>query len=150
MYTVFESWLVTEFHHALPDEPSVSLSNLFGTMTTLNSVVAIACGIISEFSIDITGTQTAPFGVSVGCLILAFVAIFQCWVSRLTSCLLRLYAHDDKGENYGSIQPSAERGEGLLEQQEPPVVHFWQRILRGMTISEVLKSLIDADVDIRS
>jgi len=117
MYTVFESWLVTEFHHALPDEPSVSLSNLFGTMTTLNSVVAIACGIISEFSIDITGTQTAPFGVSVGCLILAFVAIFQCW-----------------GENYGSIQPSAERGEGLLEQQEPPVVHFWQRILRDPKI----------------
>lgn len=92
MYSVFESWLVTEFHQALPDEPSTSLSNLFSTMTTLNSVVAISSGIISEFSVDITGTQTAPFGLSVGCLILAFVAICHSWVSLVSPS-----THQDNG-----------------------------------------------------
>ncbi|KAG4424212.1 hypothetical protein IFR04_002616 [Cadophora malorum] len=87
-------------------------------MTTLNSVVAISSGIISEFSVDITGTQTAPFGLSVGCLILAFVAICHSW-----------------GENYGDIQGQKDTGiGGVLEQQVAPPRRFWKDILQGATI----------------
>lgn len=81
MYSVFESWMVTEFNHLFPDAPGSSLSAIFSTMTTLNSVVAILAGIVAEGVADFTGTEKAPFMTAIGCLMLAFVAISNYWVN---------------------------------------------------------------------
>ncbi|PMD29534.1 DUF791-domain-containing protein [Hyaloscypha variabilis F] len=79
MYSVFESWMVTEFNKQFPDEPGSTLSGIFSTMTTLNSVVAILAGVVAEWVTDFTGTEKAPFMTAVACLMLAFAAINSQW-----------------------------------------------------------------------
>lgn len=80
MYSVFESWMVTEFNKQFPDEPGSTLSGIFSIMTTLNSVVAIVAGVVAEWVTDFTGTEKAPFMTAVACLMLAFAAINSHWV----------------------------------------------------------------------
>ena len=80
MYTVFESWMVTEFNKVLPDEPAGTLSSIFSTMTSLNTLVAILMGLLAEGAVNVTKTQLTPFGLSVCCLMLAFVGIMSTWV----------------------------------------------------------------------
>lgn len=78
LFTVFETWLVAEFHRLRIE--GTELSSLLGMMTTLNSIVAIAAGLVSEWLVRATGTRRAPFVASVACLSLAFQAIFRNWV----------------------------------------------------------------------
>lgn len=85
MYTVFESWMVTEFNKVLPDEPAGTLSSIFSTMTSLNTLVAILMGLLAEGAVNVTKTQLTPFGLSVCCLMLAFVGIMSTWVRGLLS-----------------------------------------------------------------
>jgi MFS family permease len=80
MYSVFESWMVTEFNKQFPDEPGSTLSGIFSIMTTLNTVVAIIAGVLAEWVTDLTGTEKAPFMTAVACLMLAFAAINRQWV----------------------------------------------------------------------
>ncbi|KAL2067582.1 hypothetical protein VTL71DRAFT_2007 [Oculimacula yallundae] len=84
MYTVFESWMVTEFNKNFPNEPGSTLSSIFSTMTTLNTAVIVAAGVVAECVTIIAGTQKAPFMVAVVVLMGAFLAINRSW-----------------GENYG-------------------------------------------------
>ncbi|CAG8961757.1 hypothetical protein HYFRA_00006300 [Hymenoscyphus fraxineus] len=105
MYTVFESWMVTEYNKLFPDEPGSTLSGIFSIMTTLNSVVAITAGVIAEWAADLTGTQKAPFMTAVGCLIAAFFMISSNW-----------------SENYGE----AANGRSDVEQMEPPRKSTWR------------------------
>lgn len=81
LYTVVESWMVSEYRKVLPDESPEVLNNLFGTMTTLNSLIAILAGVLAEFTFSVTGSQLAPFGASVICLTIAFFMIWTTWVS---------------------------------------------------------------------
>ncbi|KAK0103158.1 hypothetical protein ONS96_005767 [Cadophora gregata f. sp. sojae] len=79
MYSVFESWMVTEFNKRFPDEAGSTLHGIFSTMTALNSVVAIAAGVVAESATDLVGTQKTPFMVSIAVLMSAFVAISHFW-----------------------------------------------------------------------
>lgn len=81
MYSAFESWMVTEFHKRHLDKAGVSLSSMFGVMTTLNSIVAILSGVFSEWLVQTTGTKRAPFMASAGLLAIAFWIILTLWVS---------------------------------------------------------------------
>ena len=81
MYSVFESWLVTEYHRQHLDDAGGSLNDMFGIMTTLNSVVAVIAGLFAQGVSDFTGTQKAPFMTAVVCLVLAFLSISRQWVS---------------------------------------------------------------------
>ncbi|KAF2727528.1 DUF791-domain-containing protein, partial [Polyplosphaeria fusca] len=84
LYSVFESWMVAEFNRLLPDEPGSTLSDIFSSMTMLNSLVAIIAGIIAEWVFRVFGTAKAPFLTATACLAMAFMAISRLW-----------------GENYG-------------------------------------------------
>lgn len=79
MFSVFESWMVTEFNKRFPDEAGSTLSGIFSVMTTLNSVVAIAAGIVAESVTDLVGTQKTPFMLAVAVLLCSFVAISHFW-----------------------------------------------------------------------
>jgi len=120
MYTVFESWMVTEFNKVLPDEPAGTLSSIFSTMTSLNTLVAILMGLLAEGAVNVTKTQLTPFGLSVCCLMLAFVGIMSTW-----------------GENYGtSGQQAGESTQGLLERQEaaPPAKSVLKHLMHDKRI----------------
>ena len=72
--------MVTEYHRQHLDEAGGSLNDIFGIMTTLNSVVAIIAGLFAQGVSDFTGTQKAPFMTAVICLVLAFLSISKQWV----------------------------------------------------------------------
>jgi MFS transporter, MFS domain-containing protein family, molybdate-anion transporter len=80
MYSVFESWMVTEYYAQRLDKSSMSLSALFGIMTTLNSIVAILSGVLGEGLVLATKTKVSPFMASIVCLGIAFWLITQYWV----------------------------------------------------------------------
>lgn len=80
LYSVFESWLVAEFNLLMLEDAGSTLSGIFSTMTTLNSVVAIVAGILAEWLFDTAGTAKAPFLASVACMSIAFVAMIKFWV----------------------------------------------------------------------
>ncbi|RDL38672.1 MFS general substrate transporter [Venustampulla echinocandica] len=101
LYSCFESWMVTEYNVLFPDEPPSTLSGIFSTMTTLNSVVAVLSGILAEWFADLAGTQKAPFMSAIGCLALAFMIMWKNW-----------------GENYGTATDVSLLLEG--KEQPPP------------------------------
>ncbi|RDL37202.1 putative major facilitator superfamily-containing protein 5 [Venustampulla echinocandica] len=82
MYSCFEGWMVTEYHKRHLDEAGMSLSGLFGIMTTMNSVVAIVAGVFSEWLVRMTNTKRAPFMASAGLLSIAFWLILAYWTEN--------------------------------------------------------------------
>jgi MFS family permease len=94
LYSVFESWMVTEFNRVLPDEPGSTISGIFSTMTTLNSVVAVTAGMLAEWVVRMTGTAKSPFMTSIIFMAAAFVLMLKNW-----------------SENYGWHTGSVEAGD---------------------------------------
>jgi MFS family permease len=82
LYSAFESWMVTEYHKRNLEKSGTSLSNIFGVMTTLNSIVAILAGVFSEWLVTVTKTKRAPFMASAGLLAIAFWTILTSWASQ--------------------------------------------------------------------
>ena len=80
MYSVFESWMVTEYYAQHLEKSSMSLSAMFGIMTTLNSIVAIMSGVLGESLVTATGTKVSPFMAAIVCLVLAFWLMINNWV----------------------------------------------------------------------
>jgi MFS family permease len=103
MYSVFESWMVTEYYVQNLDKSTLSLSSMFGLMTTLNSGTAILSGVIGESIVSYTETKTSPFMASIVCLALAAWAMQTYWVCldwtpfKLSPTLLM----DLQSENHG-------------------------------------------------
>lgn len=81
MYSVFESWMVTEYFAQGLDKSSLTLDSMFGVMTTLNSIVAIISGVVGESLVAATGTKVSPFMAAIVCLGLAFWLMMKYWVS---------------------------------------------------------------------
>ncbi|KZL85017.1 major facilitator superfamily transporter, partial [Colletotrichum incanum] len=79
LFSVFESWMVTDFHARRLSDQGLDLSRTFGMMSTVNSVVAIVSGVVSEWLVSMTGTRKAPFLASVGLLAVAAVVIASQW-----------------------------------------------------------------------
>jgi MFS family permease len=81
LFSVFDSWMVADFHERGLAKKGGDLSRTFGTMSTLNSITAILSGVASEWLVASTGTRKAPFMASVGLLALAAWVIATQWVS---------------------------------------------------------------------
>lgn len=81
MYSVFESWMVTEYFSRSLDKSNMTLDSMFGLMTTLNGVVAIVSGVVGESIVAVTGTKTSPFMAAIVCLTAAAILMTRGWVS---------------------------------------------------------------------
>lgn len=104
LFSVFESWMVTDFHARELGEKGGDLSRTFGVMSTLNSVVAIASGVFSEWVVSVSGTRKAPFAAAVALLAVAGWVIATRWE-----------------ENYGDSAKTkkTEKGDGKEEAPRP-------------------------------
>ncbi|GJD00832.1 major facilitator superfamily transporter [Colletotrichum higginsianum] len=71
--------MVTDFHARRLGDQGLDLSRTFGLMSTVNSVVAIVSGVVSEWLVSATGTRKAPFLTSVVLLIIASSVIASQW-----------------------------------------------------------------------
>lgn len=86
MYTVFETWMVTEYHQRNLEQSGLKISTIFGRMITLSGVSAIVAGVLGEYLVEFTRTKTAPFMASAVCMGAAFAIIWKEWVrSRLSA-----------------------------------------------------------------
>jgi hypothetical protein len=81
LYSVFETWMIAEYHDQALDAYGLSLGSMFGKMTTLSGVVAIVSGVVGDVLVRSLDSKTSPFMASVVCLGLAFVFISKRWVS---------------------------------------------------------------------
>ena len=83
MYSVFESWMVTEYHHRRLDQSSMTLSSMFGIMTTLNGSVAIGAGLLGQLAVSFTQTKKSPFMVAIITLGTAAWLMLRGWVRSI-------------------------------------------------------------------
>jgi MFS family permease len=104
LWSVFESWLVAEFNKLMLEDADADLASIFSMMTTSNTCVAIAAGLLAEWLVGKTGTAKAPFLVSTGCLALAFVAISKYWVNQEA---LSLFASTNDGREKTLVPATA-------------------------------------------
>lgn len=103
LFSVFESWMVTDFGARGLAARGGDLSRTFGLMSTLNSVVAIASGVFSEWVVGAAGTRKAPFVAAVGLLAVAFYVIWTRWE-----------------ENYGDSAAAATTADKDKDKLKPP------------------------------
>lgn len=83
MYSVFESWMVTEYGRRGLEKSDLTLGGMFGLMTTLNGGVAIAAGVFGEAVVRWVENKTAPFLLAIVCLMGAAYLIGTGWVCTL-------------------------------------------------------------------
>lgn len=82
LFSVFEGWMVADFARRNLESKGGVLSKTFARMSTVNSVVAIASGVVSEWLVAAAGTRKAPFWASSVLLVLAGVVIAATWVGN--------------------------------------------------------------------
>jgi MFS family permease len=67
LWTVFESWMVTEFNIRRLAQTGVSLGTVFGTMTTTNCLTAILGGVVGHCLVLGLDTRVVPFITGIVC-----------------------------------------------------------------------------------
>ncbi len=67
LWTVFESWMVTEYNARGLEQSSIPLSRMFGLMTTSNCMAAILGGVLGHCIVLVLGSRTIPFVAGVVC-----------------------------------------------------------------------------------
>jgi MFS transporter, MFS domain-containing protein family, molybdate-anion transporter len=65
LYSVFDAWMITEYHQRGIDQTDLSLGTLYGWLTSLNSIVAITTGVVGEILVSYTGRKVSPFLLAV-------------------------------------------------------------------------------------
>ncbi|KAI1427878.1 hypothetical protein F5Y12DRAFT_123584 [Xylaria sp. FL1777] len=77
--TVFDSWMVANFHKRNLVENGCDLSRTYAATSVVNSVAAILSGLVGEILVWATGTKKSPFLISVVLLWLNLQMIWGHW-----------------------------------------------------------------------
>lgn len=116
LFSVFEAWMVTDYHERNVQASGLTLGSVFGTMTTLSGVVAIASGVAGELLVEASGTRTWPFMAAVLCCLGAAALMSLTWVCvpRRASAARAFVSSDVSAqrENLGT-PPSEQAAKGL-------------------------------------
>ena len=86
LYSVFEAWMISEYHDQGVQGTDLDLSAIFGQMTVLSCVVAIASGIVGDMLVQFAGTRVWPFMAAVACCAASAYLISTIWVSLIIPC----------------------------------------------------------------
>ncbi|KAH8678024.1 major facilitator superfamily domain-containing protein [Xylariales sp. PMI_506] len=79
LFSVFETWLISDYHDRGLDASKLDLSSVFGNMTTLSCIVAIASGVFGDILVQISGTRTWPFMAAAFCCVGAAYLMATTW-----------------------------------------------------------------------
>ncbi|OTB03683.1 hypothetical protein M426DRAFT_60125 [Hypoxylon sp. CI-4A] len=82
LFSVFDSWMVTNFRERKLVENGCDLSRTYATTSIVNSSSAIVSGVVSQWLVKITGTRKAPFLLSAGLLWWALQIIWANWTEN--------------------------------------------------------------------
>ena len=83
LYSVFDAWMITEYHQRGMEAKGLSLGTLYGWLTSLNSVVAISTGIVGEILVGYTGSKVSPFMLAASVFAATALWINSAWVSAM-------------------------------------------------------------------
>ncbi|KAL2757801.1 hypothetical protein ACRALDRAFT_1079890 [Sodiomyces alcalophilus JCM 7366] len=80
LFSVFEAWVVTEYHQRNLIRSHLSLGTLFGNAATLSSVVAIVSGVVGDFLVArFNGARVWPFVAAAAAAAMAALLIVAFW-----------------------------------------------------------------------
>lgn len=79
LFSVFEAWMITEYHALQLEASNLRLGTIFGSMTKLSSIAAICAGVIGDGIIWYSGTATWPFLASLLCCASAGLCMLIMW-----------------------------------------------------------------------
>lgn len=65
LWTVFESWMVTEWNARGLEGDGCEMSRMFGMMTTANCMTAIVGGVLGHCMVSFIGSKLWPFGAGI-------------------------------------------------------------------------------------
>ncbi|KAI0891836.1 DUF791-domain-containing protein [Annulohypoxylon nitens] len=82
LFSVFDSWMVTNFRERKLVEDGCDLSRTYATTSIVSSVSAILSGIVGEWLVRVTGSKKAPFLMSAALLWCALQLIWAHWVEN--------------------------------------------------------------------
>lgn len=88
LFSVFDSWMVTNFRTLRLVDHGCDLSRTYATTSIVNSLSAIVGGLVSQGLVQVTGTYKAPFVLSAGLLWWALQLIWGHWVRSTVLNLL--------------------------------------------------------------
>ncbi|KAI0173944.1 major facilitator superfamily transporter [Pestalotiopsis sp. NC0098] len=79
LFSVFEAWMISEYHSKGLEGSGLDLSMVFGNMTTISCIVAIASGIVGDILVEYSGTRTWPFLAAAFCCVASAYFISVIW-----------------------------------------------------------------------
>ncbi|KAK9781539.1 putative Molybdate-anion transporter [Seiridium cardinale] len=95
LFSVFEAWMISEYHERGLDGSGLELSTVFGNMTTLSCVVAIASGVVGDILVQLSGTRTWPFLAAAICCVGAAYFISTIWKENHGARTIEQTSHED-------------------------------------------------------
>ncbi|KAI0594922.1 hypothetical protein F4775DRAFT_411348 [Biscogniauxia sp. FL1348] len=108
LFSVFDSWMVTNFRERRLVEFGCDLSRTYATTSTVNSLAAILGGVASEMSVRATGSRKAPFVLSALLLWSALQVIWSHWIENYGAAASPKTADSPKPQSLSTVfkQPS--------------------------------------------
>lgn len=128
LYSVFDAWMITEYHQRGMENRGLSLGTLYGWLTSLNSIVAITTGIVGEILVGYTGEKVSPFLLATLVFFVTGLWINSTWVSTFFygKCGQSLvFANAKQTENFGS-NPVHQHEGSLISDALITVQKMWQ------------------------
>ncbi|GAB1737304.1 hypothetical protein NU219Hw_g1230t1 [Hortaea werneckii] len=83
LYSVFETWMVAEYHARELGACGLRLSDMFSSSVMLSGLTAIVSGVVGEALVKWTGSKSSPFLLAAVCLCVAFGGIWHFWTENL-------------------------------------------------------------------
>ncbi|KAI6832478.1 DUF791-domain-containing protein [Hortaea werneckii] len=117
LYSVFETWMVAEYHARELGACGLRLGDMFSSSVMLSGLTAIVSGVVGEALVKWTGSKSSPFLLAAVCLCVAFGGIWHFWTENLA---VPSTTH--------SLSPSAE-GKAHEQQSSTPVQATYRDIL---------------------
>ncbi|RMY40062.1 hypothetical protein D0866_01510 [Hortaea werneckii] len=83
LYSVFETWMVAEYHARELGACGLRLSDMFSSSVMLSGLTAVVSGVVGEALVKWTGSKSSPFLLAAVCLCVAFGGIWHFWTENL-------------------------------------------------------------------
>ncbi|KAI1341284.1 DUF791-domain-containing protein [Xylariaceae sp. FL0016] len=125
LFSVFDSWMVTNFRERKLVEDGCDLSRTYATTSTINSLSAIMSGVVSELLVRFTGSRKSPFLLAAALLWLGLQVIWSHWMENFGA-----EAAVKKSE-ISKVSTNGKNAKDLDDQDKPkPASTVWSTITR--------------------
>ncbi|KAI0160889.1 MFS general substrate transporter [Hypoxylon sp. FL1284] len=119
LWTVFESWMVSEYNARALEQSSFPLSAMFGIMTKYNCMTAIIAGVLSHCIVLVAGSKATPFTVGVAFDMCAALLMLWTWNENRGAIMNSCMESRD-----GDIQSSSPQTTAVLKDARIWVLSF--------------------------